>query len=200
MAFKHQQQPAAKPTNGSDYSQPAASFSLSRSKRPYGSNSHEVPVAEDVLFEDSLKSPNATVPSEHPSRSPDTEKSPCCSPHSAVSSTMLASGPWMRDEAVDQTSPISPTADVVTTAAPRNRRNRERNRVAAHKCRQKAKRSTCALLEQEQELNSQHRILKQHADSLHSEILDLKNEILRHSNCNSEVIQSWIARSARELH
>ncbi|XXG95005.1 Rho GTPase activating protein [Hypoxylon texense] len=196
--FKHQSHAAAKPTVGPDRSQPPVSFSFSGSKGPYDGNSHGFPVEEDDFFDNSPTTSTATALSGHLTRSPDTKKSPCYSPQSAVSSTCSIKG-WMGDEPADQSSSASPSTGVVT-ATPRNRRNRERNRVAAHKCRQKAKRSMSELQEREKELSSKHQLLKQHADSLKSEIIDLKTEVLRHSGCNSEVIQSWIARSARELH
>ncbi|KAI1470175.1 uncharacterized protein F4812DRAFT_470139 [Daldinia caldariorum] len=82
----------------------------------------------------------------------------------------------------------------------KHRRNRERNRVAAHKCRQKAKQSMSELQTRERELSQQNRMLQEHAGSLRDEILDLKNEILRHSSCDSDIIQNYIARAAREVH
>ncbi|KAI1800423.1 hypothetical protein F4811DRAFT_564796 [Daldinia bambusicola] len=82
----------------------------------------------------------------------------------------------------------------------KHRRNRERNRVAAHKCRQKAKQSMSDLQTRERELSQQNRMLQEHAGILRDEILDLKNEILRHSSCDSDIIQNYIARAAREVH
>ncbi len=82
----------------------------------------------------------------------------------------------------------------------KSRRNRERNRVAAHKCRQKAKQSMSDLQIQERELSKHNRMLQDHAGCLRDEILDLKNEILRHSGCDSDIIQNYIARAARDVH
>ncbi|KAI0007472.1 hypothetical protein F4779DRAFT_502948 [Xylariaceae sp. FL0662B] len=81
----------------------------------------------------------------------------------------------------------------------KGKRNRERNRVAAHKCRQKAKENMTELQERERELSEQNRVLTDHAVCLRNEILDLKNEILKHSGCGSEVIQNYISRAAREM-
>jgi hypothetical protein len=77
------------------------------------------------------------------------------------------------------------------------RQHRERNRIAARKCRQKAKRSISELQERERELSQQNRMLVDHASSLREEILYLKNEILRHSECNSSIIQDYITNAAR---
>lgn len=52
----------------------------------------------------------------------------------------------------------------------------------------------------EVELSAQNRMLQDHAVSLRDEILDLKNEILRHSSCDSDIIQNYIVRAARDVH
>ncbi|TGJ84008.1 hypothetical protein E0Z10_g4763 [Xylaria hypoxylon] len=75
--------------------------------------------------------------------------------------------------------------------------HRERNRVAARKCRQKAKHNFTGLQRREKELNRQNKLLHNHVGGLRDEILDLKNEILQHSDCNSSVIQNYIANAAR---
>ncbi|KAI1763197.1 hypothetical protein GGR53DRAFT_377171 [Hypoxylon sp. FL1150] len=199
LVFDRQQQATTRPEGQLGHSQSSNHFSFSRSKRSYVGNCHEVPVDEDVLFDDNLTTSTVTAPSKRLSRSPETKRSPCCSPRSAVSSAGSANGAWMGEGVADELSPVSATADV-PMAAPRNKRNRERNRVAAHKCRQKAKHSMSQLQERERELSSQNRVLHEHASSLRDEILDLKNEILRHSNCDSDVIQNYIARAARDLH
>ncbi|KAI1143278.1 hypothetical protein F5Y05DRAFT_408727 [Hypoxylon sp. FL0543] len=142
------------------------------------------------------------------SRSPEIAKfSPQSS--SALSPTSGSSVNWMTDGTVaDPRSPSSPTSSInVQLADPvnrgsaptKNRRNRERNRVAAHKCRQKAKQSMSDLQIRERELSQQNRLLQEHAGSLRDEILDLKNEILRHSECNSDIIQNYIAKAARDV-
>ncbi|RYP47996.1 hypothetical protein DL768_006043 [Monosporascus sp. mg162] len=60
-------------------------------------------------------------------------------------------------------------------------------RRAAAKCRQKAKRSVSELQNRERELLQQNRYLTAHAGSLREEVINLKNEILRHSHCDSDV-------------
>ncbi|KAJ3575484.1 hypothetical protein NPX13_g4017 [Xylaria arbuscula] len=77
------------------------------------------------------------------------------------------------------------------------KQHRERNRVAARKCRQKAKQNFTSLQRREKELSQKNKALHNHVGGLRDEILDLKNEILRHSGCNSSVIQNYIANAAR---
>ncbi|KAI1820804.1 hypothetical protein F4861DRAFT_542610 [Xylaria intraflava] len=77
------------------------------------------------------------------------------------------------------------------------KQHRERNRVAARKCRQKAKKNVAELQRRERYLGRRNRMLLGCVSSLREEILVLKNEILRHSECNSNVIQNYIANAAR---
>lgn len=77
------------------------------------------------------------------------------------------------------------------------KQHREKNRVAARKCRQKAKDNAVELQRRESELRQQNKMLLGYVGSLREEILDLKDEILRHSDCNSGVIQNYIACAAR---
>ncbi|KAK7924835.1 bZIP transcription factor [Apiospora marii] len=89
----------------------------------------------------------------------------------------------------------------VTTAArgQRHERNREKNRLAASKCREKSKKYVDELRERERELAAQRASLSQHAASLREEVLWLKNEILRHGDCNCEFIQNYLATAARQI-
>ncbi|KAI1434556.1 hypothetical protein GGR50DRAFT_695057 [Xylaria sp. CBS 124048] len=80
---------------------------------------------------------------------------------------------------------------------PEVKQHRERNRVAARKCRQKAKKNVADLQRRERDLGRRNRMLLGCVSSLREEILVLKNEILRHSDCNSNVIQNYIANAAR---
>ncbi|KAI1311414.1 hypothetical protein F5Y03DRAFT_306650 [Xylaria venustula] len=91
------------------------------------------------------------------------------------------------------------TSSAATSSAgvPDANQHRERNRVAARKCRQKAKRNFNGLQRREKELNEQNKMLLRHVGCLRDEVLELKNEILRHSACNSSVIQDYIAKVAR---
>ncbi|KAK6954298.1 hypothetical protein Daesc_004265 [Daldinia eschscholtzii] len=121
----------------------------------------------------------------------------------SMSVTSPTSGTSLNWTVNDQTPspPVGSIGFADETIPPiKHRRNRERNRVAAHKCRQKAKQSMSELQTRERELSQQNRALQEHAGSLRDEILDLKNEILRHSSCDSDIIQNYIARAAREVH
>ncbi|RYP32904.1 hypothetical protein DL767_004994 [Monosporascus sp. MG133] len=60
--------------------------------------------------------------------------------------------------------------------------------LAAAKCRQKAKQSVSELQNRERELLQQNRYLTAHAGSLREEVINLKNEILRHSHCDSDLV------------
>ncbi|KAK6843558.1 bZIP transcription factor [Apiospora arundinis] len=105
-------------------------------------------------------------------------------------------------------SPVDLTEDqeaalnaLLTTAArgQRHERNREKNRLAASKCREKSKKYVDELRERERELAAQRASLSQHAASLREEVLWLKNEILRHGDCNCEFIQNYLATAARQI-
>ncbi|KAK7743431.1 hypothetical protein SLS62_010575 [Diatrype stigma] len=100
------------------------------------------------------------------------------------------------------TPDMSPGTNSQTSSSSRPtkaRRDRERNRVAAAKCRQKAKQSVSELQSRERELLQQNRFLTAHVGNLREEVLSLKNEILRHSQCDSDVIQTYINKAAREI-
>ncbi|KAI0385892.1 hypothetical protein F5Y04DRAFT_159389 [Hypomontagnella monticulosa] len=168
---------------------------------------------ETIFHDNDVSSPVIATTSPHQYSSQSSE-SMDFSPQSisAVSPASGTSVNWIADGISEQephASPSSINAAINSTAAsgaasmaapPKNRRNRERNRVAAHKCRQKAKQSMSDLQTRERQLSQQNRALQEHAVTLRDEILDLKNEILRHSSCDSDVIQNYIARAARDLN
>ncbi|KAL9007612.1 MAG: hypothetical protein Q9173_007160 [Seirophora scorigena] len=72
----------------------------------------------------------------------------------------------------------------------------ERNRVAASKCRQKKKEWTQNLEARARELQKENRSVRAMLDSLRDEMLFLKGEMLKHSNCRCEHIQGWVKSSA----
>lgn len=76
---------------------------------------------------------------------------------------------------------------------------RQRNRVAASKCRRKSKEKNEIMLVQEQELERRHRVLKASVDCLRDEVLNLREELLRHANCDCEPIQNHIAKSIQAV-
>ena len=68
----------------------------------------------------------------------------------------------------------------------------ERNRVAASKCRQKKKEWTQNLENRARDLHKNNNMLRMNVESLRQEILFLKGELLKHSSCGCEQIQSFI--------
>ncbi|OTA87478.1 hypothetical protein M434DRAFT_375478 [Hypoxylon sp. CO27-5] len=183
---------------------------------PYARHSQhendEEPLYDGSVTSSSVGTSAASYKRRYSSRSPEATK---FSPHSttAVSPASGSSVNWIPDgKTTDAVSPASPSSSINVHAVDssaahaagsgpiKTKRNRERNRVAAHKCRQKAKQSMSDLQTRERELSHQNRMLQEHAGSLRDEILDLKNEILRHSDCNSDIIQNYIAKAARDVN
>lgn len=76
---------------------------------------------------------------------------------------------------------------------------RQRNRMAASKCRKKSKEKNEIMLEQEKELEQKHQLLKSCVNSLRDEVLDLREELLKHAHCDCEPIQHHLARSIRKV-
>jgi hypothetical protein len=72
----------------------------------------------------------------------------------------------------------------------------EKNRVAAEKSRQRKKEHTDRLMKDVSVLSSKNKVLKADETTLRDEVLDLKNEILRHAGCGSWAIERYIAQSA----
>ncbi|KAL8639622.1 MAG: hypothetical protein Q9228_003365 [Teloschistes exilis] len=72
----------------------------------------------------------------------------------------------------------------------------ERNRVAASKCRQKKKEWTQNLENRARELQKENNHLRMLTDSLRDELVFIKGEILKHTSCESDNIQSWLKSSA----
>ncbi|KAI1135322.1 hypothetical protein F5Y05DRAFT_395246 [Hypoxylon sp. FL0543] len=75
----------------------------------------------------------------------------------------------------------------------------EKNRVAASKCREKKKRETAKLQARERELAAERDALKSMAEALRTEVLGLKNEVLKHGMCDCSVIQKYITETARQI-
>lgn len=74
---------------------------------------------------------------------------------------------------------------------------RARNREAANRCRAKSKVAVAELEATERAMGAEHHALTQTARSLRDEVLQLKNQLLMHGNCDDEVIQQYLANSAR---
>lgn len=75
----------------------------------------------------------------------------------------------------------------------------ERNRVAASKCRQKKKEWTQNLENRARELQKNNNQLRMVVNSCRQEVLFLKGELLKHSECECESIQTFIKSGANNF-
>lgn len=75
----------------------------------------------------------------------------------------------------------------------------ERNRIAASKCRQKKKEWTQNLENRARELQKNNTQLRMVIDSCRQEVLFLKGELLKHSQCECESIQAFIKSGANNF-
>ncbi|EQB49517.1 hypothetical protein CGLO_11142 [Colletotrichum gloeosporioides Cg-14] len=73
---------------------------------------------------------------------------------------------------------------------------RVRNRAAAKRCREKTKQYELDLAAKEQDIAQERIYLDACVTALRNEVLDLKSQILQHSDCDCEIIQGYIARAA----
>jgi hypothetical protein len=75
----------------------------------------------------------------------------------------------------------------------------EKNRVAAHKCRQRKKEYINGLEGRAREFSTKNKALKENVAMLREEVLDLKNEVLRHAGCGFWAVDEYLARCAGDL-
>jgi hypothetical protein len=75
----------------------------------------------------------------------------------------------------------------------------EKNRVAAHKCRQRKTEYINGLDGRAREFSSKHKALKANVAMLREEVLSLKNEILHHAGCGFWAVDEYVARCAGDL-
>jgi hypothetical protein len=75
----------------------------------------------------------------------------------------------------------------------------EKNRVAAHKCRQRKKEYINGLESRAREYSNKNKMLKENVALLREEVLDLKNEVLRHAGCGFWAVDEYLARCAGGL-
>ncbi len=75
----------------------------------------------------------------------------------------------------------------------------EKNRVAAHKCRQRKKEYINSLEGRAREFSSKNKALKENVAMLREEVLSLKNEVLRHAGCSFWAVDEYLARCAGDL-
>jgi hypothetical protein len=80
-----------------------------------------------------------------------------------------------------------------------HQRNRQKNRLAAAKCRERTKNHTDDLRRRERELSAKKRFLTACAAELKGEVLALKHEILKHGDCDCEYIKKYISAAAGQI-
>lgn len=76
---------------------------------------------------------------------------------------------------------------------------RQRNRRAAIKCREKTKAATAQLEATERAVSLEHMELSKTVADLRGEVLALKNQLLLHGNCNCDAIQQYLRNAARSI-
>lgn len=95
------------------------------------------------------------------------------------------------------TPPYEQSSDLYGDVASDSRKSQlEKNRIAAEKSRRRRKEHTNGLSAKASVLTSRNEALKAEASALREELLNLKNEILRHAGCSSGIIDGYIARIA----
>jgi hypothetical protein len=72
----------------------------------------------------------------------------------------------------------------------------EKNRIAAEKCRQRKRKHDAEITADALVLSAKNRALKVEETDLREQVLNLKNEVLRHARCGSQTIDKYIAQSA----
>lgn len=77
--------------------------------------------------------------------------------------------------------------------------SREKNRVAAAKCRAKKKEHVDELEDSYKTQSALNVALKQTAQALRNELSDLRTQALQHTNCDCHSIQAYNLRKARDL-
>lgn len=101
-----------------------------------------------------------------------------------------------------QLSFSSESGSLCSDALPADRHERrrvlERNRLAATKCRNRKRDEAKDLEAQEQEAQERNRHLLATLAQLRTHVVDLKTLVLRHTDCNCETIQKYIARHAEK--
>jgi hypothetical protein len=75
----------------------------------------------------------------------------------------------------------------------------ERNRAAASKSRRQKKHETEQLKTRFSEILRRKQLLEEEAKRLHSELLDLKDQILMHSRCDDKSIHTYLGRMVKQM-
>ncbi|KAJ6779337.1 hypothetical protein PWT90_04275 [Aphanocladium album] len=82
------------------------------------------------------------------------------------------------------------------TADQRRKRNLERNRAAASKCRERKKQWQDGLERRKTELENRYESLRGEARELAEDVAQLKNFVMAHAACNDANIDNWIRNQA----
>ncbi|WYZ39172.1 hypothetical protein EsH8_III_001086 [Colletotrichum jinshuiense] len=118
-----------------------------------------------------------------------------CEPSPASSTSYDGSAGWMEDNDEDE--------EVDVSAAPRGpdkkKTYRVKNRAAAKRCREKTKQYEVDLAAKERQVTQERMYLDSCVTALKNEVLTLKNQILQHGDCDCEIIQGYIARTANSV-
>lgn len=119
---------------------------------------------------------------------------------SQPASTATTSPPKRRRKSTVDAKPTVPEEDLSAMDQPEDeeKRNRflERNRVAASKCRQKKKEWTNNLEARARKLQNENGQLTLMVGSLKDEVLFLKSEMLKHSDCDCDRIRQYLNQEA----
>lgn len=75
----------------------------------------------------------------------------------------------------------------------------EKNRVAAHKCRERRKQYISNLETRARDESSKNKVLREQCVALREQVLDLKNILLQHAGCGCWAIDQYLERSAGDL-
>lgn len=75
----------------------------------------------------------------------------------------------------------------------------EKNRLAAHKCRQRRKEYINSLETRARDFSAQNQNLKDTVSQLREQVLELKNVLLQHAGCGCWAIDEYLKRSAGDL-
>ncbi|KAH8660078.1 hypothetical protein BX600DRAFT_438302 [Xylariales sp. PMI_506] len=80
-----------------------------------------------------------------------------------------------------------------------HKRSREKSRLAASRCREKSKKYIDNLCKRERKLATERATLQAAAAKLKEEVLSLKCEILKHGDCDCEIIQNYLVSAAKAV-
>ncbi|KAI0127411.1 hypothetical protein BJ170DRAFT_371658 [Xylariales sp. AK1849] len=91
------------------------------------------------------------------------------------------------------------TASSLDSSSKTSDSSREKNRIAASKCRKKKQADERELEERCRSLQTENLVLNDSAAALRSEVLTLKIEVLEHGRCEFPPIQSYIQLAASQI-